>query len=177
MILEITQLLWATLQIRSPHITSDPNFIYSCQQRNIKMYKLTHRNHPMAIWTRKSYANFVYARTLGLELCGEYSRWQNKTHACEKHLNFFAQFHNELFFIEDQIEQYKPDTILASLESSPVGCTAVPLCITNRECITADHDLVNSYRNFYCMSKSRFAKWSRYGQGVHPSWYQPMTKI
>ena len=56
MILESTQLLWSVFYHDSPYIIKDeekiffPDFI----PENIKIYKLTHKNHPMALWTRKN---------------------------------------------------------------------------------------------------------------------------
>ena len=34
-------------------------------------YKLSHKNHPCAIWTRESLSNYLYLCDLGLELCKE----------------------------------------------------------------------------------------------------------
>ena len=40
-------------------------------------YKLSHKNHPCAIWTRDSLSNYLYLCDLGLELCKEYT-YRNK---------------------------------------------------------------------------------------------------
>ena len=34
-------------------------------------YKLSHKNHPCAIWCRESLSNYLYLCDLGLELCKE----------------------------------------------------------------------------------------------------------
>lgn len=45
------------------------------------IYKLTHKNHPCAIWTRESLSNWVWLRELGLRLYKEYKhRYNNKIH-------------------------------------------------------------------------------------------------
>jgi hypothetical protein len=36
-------------------------------------YKLSHKNHPCAIWARTSLSNYLYLCELGLELCKEYT--------------------------------------------------------------------------------------------------------
>lgn len=43
-------------------------------------YKVTHRNHPCAIWARASKANFGWLRHLGLELGWEYTHRYGKIH-------------------------------------------------------------------------------------------------
>jgi hypothetical protein len=43
-------------------------------------YKLSHKNHPCAIWCRESLSNYLYLCDLGLELCKEYSYRYGKRH-------------------------------------------------------------------------------------------------
>ena len=43
-------------------------------------YKLSHKNHPCAIWARESFSNYVYLCELGLELCKEYTHRYGKRH-------------------------------------------------------------------------------------------------
>ena len=43
-------------------------------------YKLSHRNHPCSIWTRKSLSNYLWLCELGLELCNEYTYRYGKRH-------------------------------------------------------------------------------------------------
>ena len=35
-------------------------------------YRLSHKNHPCAIWARESYSNYVWLTDLGFALCNEY---------------------------------------------------------------------------------------------------------
>ena len=82
MILETSQLLCSAHHLH-------PNEKYS------PPYKLTHKNHPSAIWTRTSLSNYKWLCTLGLELCKEYTFRYNKHHKCEVHLQqLFVNFPN-----------------------------------------------------------------------------------
>lgn len=46
-------------------------------------YKLTHKNHPCAIWTRANRENWCWLKQLGLALCEEYFYRYNKIHKTE----------------------------------------------------------------------------------------------
>lgn len=43
-------------------------------------YKLSHKNHPCAIWARESIENYVWLCDLGLSLCEEYTHRYGKRH-------------------------------------------------------------------------------------------------
>ncbi len=43
-------------------------------------YKLSHKNHPCAIWARECYENYIWLCDLGLELCVEYTYRYGKRH-------------------------------------------------------------------------------------------------
>lgn len=43
-------------------------------------YRRTHYNHPCAVWTRQSYANFAWLVDHGLALADEYEHRYNKVH-------------------------------------------------------------------------------------------------
>lgn len=47
-------------------------------------YKLTHKNHPCAIWARKSKENWLWLKELGLALCNEYTFRYEKKHKCQE---------------------------------------------------------------------------------------------
>lgn len=49
-------------------------------------YKLTHKNHPCAIWTRESVANYKWLTELAMKLCSEYTRRYKKIHKCQIYL-------------------------------------------------------------------------------------------
>lgn len=43
-------------------------------------YKLTHKNHPCAVWTRANKENWKWLKQLGLSLCEEYTYRYGKIH-------------------------------------------------------------------------------------------------
>lgn len=76
MILETCQLLCSVWHIKDPtHSIYEPP------------YRLTHKNHPCAIWARTSRPNYVWLCTLGKELCKEYTFRYGKIHKCQSMLN------------------------------------------------------------------------------------------
>ena len=82
-------------------------------------YKLTHPNHPSAIWTRKSKENWKWLHSLGLALCEEYTYRYGKIHATEavlKDLKCPDELSDEPFTQPTQAmpDQYKDeDSIIA----------------------------------------------------------------
>lgn len=76
MIIETAQLLYsAHWVLETP--TLPPN-----------AYKLAHKNHPSAIWTRESLTNYLWLCSLGWWLCKEYQfRYgETKIHKTEEHI-------------------------------------------------------------------------------------------
>lgn len=47
------------------------------------LYKMTHKNHPSAVWVRESHENYLWAYKHFVALCDEYTRRYKKTHATE----------------------------------------------------------------------------------------------
>lgn len=72
MILEYTQLLCSAW-----HVTDPEHEIYN------PPYKLTHKNHPCAIWTRQTKENYTWLCNLAIELCKEYTYRYSKIHKCQ----------------------------------------------------------------------------------------------
>jgi hypothetical protein len=76
MIIETAQLLYAAHWVlETPNLP--PN-----------AYKLAHKNHPSAIWTRESLTNYLWLSSLGWWLCKEYQfRYgESKVHKTEAHI-------------------------------------------------------------------------------------------
>lgn len=71
MILEYAQLLSSAHRILDNELL--PSF-------NDSLYKLSHKNHPCAIWTRTSSSNYEWLYSLFIELNKEYTRRYNKEH-------------------------------------------------------------------------------------------------
>jgi hypothetical protein len=99
-------------------------------------YKLSHKNHPCAIWTRESLSNYLYLCDLGLELCKEYTYRYGKRHKSQ-----------------DVIEWClinKPDI-------HDVDFTAPPLAMGDE--FKIGNDVIESYRNYYREAKKDICNW------------------
>ena len=92
-------------------------------------YKLSHKNHPCAIWVRESLSNYLYLCELGLELCKEYTYRYGKRHKSQ-----------------DVIEWCVTNKVQICYK----GLTAQPKAMPD-ECKT--ESVVESYRNYYMTSK------------------------
>ena len=98
-------------------------------------YKLSHKNHPCAIWTRESLSNYLYLCDLGLELCKEYTYRYGKRHKSQ-------------------------DVIEWCLCNKPMivdlGFTTPPMAMPDEYKVMY---VVQSYRNYYMGAKKSFAVW------------------
>ena len=99
-------------------------------------YKLSHKNHPCAIWTRQSLSNYLYLCDLGLELCKEYTYRYGKKHKSQ-------------------------DIIEWCLVNKPniqdIDFTSPPMAMGDEYKI--DNDVIESYRNYYRQAKKSFVNW------------------
>jgi len=98
-------------------------------------YKLSHKNHPCAIWARESVTNYLYLCELGLELCKEYTYRYGKRHKSQ-----------------DVIEW----CITNKAKISDKGLTRPALAMPDEYKV---EDVIQSYRNYYNGAKSDFAVW------------------
>lgn len=108
-------------------------------------YKLSHKNHPCAIWTRESLSNYLYLCELGLELCNEYTHRYGKRHKSQ-----------------DVIEW----CIINKPNILDKGFTEPAKAMPDEYKVD---DVVQSYRNYYCGAKSEFAVWK---MRDIPHWYK-----
>ena len=115
------------------------------------LYKPAYKNHPSTIWARESIQNFRWLHSLGMALCKEYTYRYYKTH--------------------------KSETILRSM------CKALPILSNKKfeeppQCmpeIWKSSCAVSSYRTYYFMEKSSFAKWER-GRNAPFWWKESLLK-
>ena len=98
-------------------------------------YKLSHKNHPCAIWTRDSLSNYLYLCDLGLELSKEYTYRYGKRHKSQ-------------------------DVIEWCLVNKPlikdIGFTTPPKAMPDEYKVM---DVIESYRNYYVGAKKDFCVW------------------
>ena len=106
-------------------------------------YKLSHKNHPCAIWSRESLSNYLYLCDLGLELCKEYTFRYEKTHKSQQVIEWCLD--------------NKPNII-------DINFTTPPKAMPEEYKVG---DVIESYRNYYRGAKREFCKWKN---GHVPSW-------
>lgn len=131
MILELTQLLYTSLHLTSPELLETAPF----NKSGSRGYKLTHKNHPSAIWTRTSINNYKWLCTLGIELCKEYTFRYQKIHSCQQHIEWLIKQNPDLPNIPfSQPLQAMPDKY-------------------------KHENSIIAYRNYYINEKASFSKW------------------
>jgi hypothetical protein len=131
MILETAQLLSS-----AHHVLNSPH--------KDRFYKLTHKNHPCAVWTRESASNYGWLYNHFIALCAEYTKRYGKCHKTDREKGFVL-------------------AILPHLIESK-AMTPFPLCMPDQY---KTDDVVESYRNYYKGEKAYFAKW----KNGSPSWW------
>jgi len=99
-------------------------------------YKLSHKNHPCAIWTRSSLSNDLYLCDLCLELCKEYTYRYDKKHKSQEVIEWCLV--------------NKPNI-------HDVDFTAPPLAMGEE--FKIGNDVIESYRNYYIGAKKDLAVW------------------
>lgn len=129
MILETAQLLCGV-----HHMTDQVTTNYRSSADQVP-YKLSHKNHPCAIWCRESLSNYLYLCDLGLELCKEYSYRYGKTHKSQQVIEWCLD--------------NKPNII-------DKGFTTPPKAMPDEYKVS---DVIKSYRNYYLGAKKSFASW------------------
>ena len=120
--------------------------------REQKLYKATHSNHPSCIWVRKSYANYVWLWKLLDNLCSEYTYRYGKVHKCQ-----------ESGLVEELM--YPPTNISNKLQFTE-PTPAMP------DEVKVKGDSVASYRNYYINNKQHLAKWQgKINSRNVPEWF------
>jgi hypothetical protein len=100
-----------------------------------KLYKVAHLNHPSTIWTRESSENYLWHYELFKALLGEYTYRYGKVHKS-------AQLLDMLSILPKNIPEGE--------------FTQPPQCMPDQyKC----DDAVQAYRNYYLGEKAGFAKW------------------
>lgn len=136
MILEGAQLLASAIHMTDPKLAqSVPN-----------LYRLTHKNHPDAVWVRKSINNYIYLMDL-MDALNEEAQWRyghSKTHVS----------------LEKVREWPFPD-----LPNEPF--TEPPKCV--HDDFKQITDVVEAYRAYYNRDKRDFAYWTR---REPPEWFR-----
>lgn len=114
-------------------------------------YKLTHVNHPSAVWTRESLDNWLWLRNLAEALNYEY------------------------MYRYDHVDNHKAYDVICSLPHPNIertGITSFRLAMPDDVKL---EDPIESYRNYYNVHKQHIAQWKNRDM---PEWFIPdFTKI
>ena len=113
-------------------------------------YKLSHKNHPCAIWSRESLTNYLYLCELGLELCKEYTYRYGKRHKSQEVIEWCVT--------------NKPNIC-------DKGFTEPPKAMPDEYKVKS---VVESYRNYYMGAKSGFAVWKN---REVPKWFKKEMEL
>lgn len=124
MILETAQLLCGVHHMTAPDNSHVP-------------YKLSHKNHPCAIWARESLSNYLYLAELGLALSEEYTFRYEKKHKSQQIIEWCLSNQPQ---IEDK------------------GFTTPPKAMPEEYKVD---DVISSYRNYYLGAKKSFLSWKK----------------
>ena len=108
-------------------------------------YKLSHKNHPCAIWSRESLTNYLVLCELGLELCYEYTYRYGRRHKSQEVIEWCVT--------------NKPNIC-------DKGYTEPPKAMPDEYKVDS---VVESYRNYYRGAKVSFAVWKNREK---PFWFE-----
>lgn len=111
---------------------------------NPVVYRLSHINHPCAVWARQTSGNYDYLLGLFEALLEEYRYRYGRNHATGRFLDVLRNH---------------PKSIVDGAFSIP------PLTMPDKY---QSDDAIQSYRDLYVGVKSRFARWTK---RQPPAWY------
>jgi hypothetical protein len=104
---------------------------------SLSIYKLTHKNHPSAIWVRKSASNYRWLYEMWIALMAEYTYRYGKQHASGRLIGYLAKLPKNI------------STVGVFTEPTPV--------IPEEYMVPADS--IQSYRNYYIKDKVHLHSW------------------
>ena len=108
-------------------------------------YKLSHKNHPCAVWARQSLSNYLYLCELGLELGKEYTHRYGKRHKSIDVINW---------------------CIINKPNIPDIGFTTPAMAMPDEFKVDS---VVESYRNYYIGAKIDLASWKNREK---PFWFK-----
>ena len=116
--------------------------------KELKLMKLTHKNHPSSIWTRESLSNYKWLVELTKELCKEYTYRYEKVHKCEReYLQILEENNPDIADIGfTPPKQAMPETY--KIETSKIETSKI-------------EDVIEAYRQYYFYEKSHMFEWKK----------------
>lgn len=137
--------------------------------RPIKPYRATHKNHPIAVWSRLCKNNYIFTARVGIELCKEYTFRYGKRHACQDHLDWLLE--NLPSFENPEIPENYSSRFFAT-QCIPSGCTPFPLAMPKQY-----HEIraTVAYKKYLAgHEKAHFSNWSK--NRSKPLWFVILTR-
>jgi hypothetical protein len=133
----------AAQQLLDKHVVKMPletaQLLCSAFPQGTAPYRRTHYNHPSAIWTRQSKANFEWLVKHGEALCDEYTYRYGKQHKSFDVIKWCSDHINDIQWI-------------CEVFSDP------PACMPD-DCKT--QDITESYKEYYRKYKAYIYSWTR----------------
>jgi len=124
-----------------------------------RAYRATHKHHPWAIAVRRSSEVYLWAATMGLQLCREYTHRYGKVHKCEERIQALLSSPPP-----PTGEKFRPGTTVGL-----VNGLELPVCTNGAVVYRPDGsvDVVWSYRIYYRTDKLRLLS---YRKRERPTW-------
>ena len=122
-------------------------------ERDEKLYKATHVNHPSAVWCRQGTENYKWLHSLLVCVCTEYTFRYGKVHKSQR----------------DGIV----DMLSSTPKSIPIKLFSPPTLAMPDEC-KIDGDAIASYQKYYNEKKQHIASWKKRNT---PTWFQKAAFI
>jgi hypothetical protein len=123
--------------------------------REFKLYKASHINHPSAVWARQEFTHYQWLWVLAHELCQEYRhRYGGKTD-----------------------KQHKTSLVISRLQWAPDNIPRTGYFTEPPQAMPVDAKIsgnsIEAYRNYYIKYKNKFATWKNRSE---PIWYTSNLK-
>lgn len=131
-------------------VTETAQLLSSAMPESQRPYKLTHYNHPCAVWARESKSNWRWLHSLGVAL---YAEWRTR-------------------FNHSSTDTHKAGEVILSMACPdlPELPFRVPPAAVADDCrprSRSKHDVVRAYRLYYVVHKSHLHSWGNAGP---PPW-------
>jgi hypothetical protein len=142
-ILEAVQMLCTAKLLLDPE---DPT--------NEKLYKISHKNHPVSIWVRKSYANYMWTLKLVNEMHNEW-QFRYNHHRDKYHRSYLIAYH--LLLNPPPKDKFECKGLTSFAQAMPQE-------------YKVENDAVQAYKLYYMSEpKKKLAKWTKRSP---PIWYK-----
>lgn len=118
-------------------LLSTAHHVIDGDQARKGIYKVTHKNHPSAVWVRESVEHYIYVRDLLEALCAEYTYRYGKVHKTEREVL---------------------PLLMMPPKNMPMngGWVEPPQCMDDH---CKESNAIDGYKTYYRVEKAYMAKW------------------